>query len=653
MNHRKFNYGTPDQLANAVKAKLSEFGQDVKSCDNITSSKSSPKFTANSWSELVDTLERSGYSIDAAFLRPHKYNHEKYIIMYDYDGNVYEAEVTRYSDGSLEIMDYNIRPIDAATNTSGILANPDIIEASDDFDYVTEYAVDNKLQRYIHSLMSEISDLLEDEGYDVSFDDVDDALQISIWPIGEERCDGTYTFPKSALDYEGFNIYTDASNIVEILMGRAHFENFYANTEIVASDDYYFDLDDDEDEDSEWVEVDCKSVLDSDGFMTDYTMYRSTEDGTFIFMFGDKDLNRPSADYCDWSADTEKEAREWFDNYNGFEDYDEDMTDDPMFDDVTEVISSSQMNEMSWSNYVNHLIGKGDIDDEQEIVDILGIDQSQVTRVYLSKESDNYYTGFKLRDGSYLLDGDGECGPTTWKEMTELLACSTIQCNSKTHQVYFVQDGIEQIEFEGTEDECSQYINDTADEQAEYYEDEYPERYIRPIMSAVYNNPIKINDELTIWWDGGYADVEFIGRTRDGKYKFKSTTYGTLYLMDVDNNTITSPNGDTYEIDNSSGWLDAIGLQSNENPVYTSEDVSIQASFHFGEEEAQKYGDLISEKLAGKTISKRKDLGEEPGGLVYEANKLGIDMWDLLGALEGMCYDGRAREIDDSTYLVK
>ena len=73
----------------------------------------------------------------------------------------------------------------------------------------------------------------------------------------------------------------------------------------------------------------------------------------------------------------------------------------------------------------------------------------------------------------------------------------------------------------------------------------------------------------------------------------------------------------------------------------------------FGEEKAKKYGDKISAALSGKTVSKRRDLAEQEGGLIYEAEKLGIDMWDLLEALEGMCYEGRAREIDDSTYLVK
>lgn len=76
-------------------------------------------------------------------------------------------------------------------------------------------------------------------------------------------------------------------------------------------------------------------------------------------------------------------------------------------------------------------------------------------------------------------------------------------------------------------------------------------------------------------------------------------------------------------------------------------------SLIFGLEKAEKYGSLISTRLSRKTISKRKDKAEEPGGLIYEAYELGIDMWDLLEALEGMCYLGKAREIDDSTYWVK
>lgn len=80
--------------------------------------------------------------------------------------------------------------------------------------------------------------------------------------------------------------------------------------------------------------------------------------------------------------------------------------------------------------------------------------------------------------------------------------------------------------------------------------------------------------------------------------------------------------------------------------------ITAARDWYFGKEEADQFGDIIVKKLAGRTVSKRRDKAEEPGGLIFEADRLGIDMWDLLKALEGMCYDGRAREIDDSTYKV-
>ena len=74
---------------------------------------------------------------------------------------------------------------------------------------------------------------------------------------------------------------------------------------------------------------------------------------------------------------------------------------------------------------------------------------------------------------------------------------------------------------------------------------------------------------------------------------------------------------------------------------------------YFGETFSDEWGDIISEKLKGKKISKRSNWGYRPGGLEYEADQLGMDdLYELLEALEGMCYEGRAEEIDDSTYLV-
>lgn len=67
-------------------------------------------------------------------------------------------------------------------------------------------------------------------------------------------------------------------------------------------------------------EIASKQVPDSDGFLTDYTMYRNMNDGTYVFIFGDKDIYTPGNSDFDWECDTEEEAKEWFDNYVGFDD---------------------------------------------------------------------------------------------------------------------------------------------------------------------------------------------------------------------------------------------------------------------------------------------------------------------------------------------
>ena len=69
----------------------------------------------------------------------------------------------------------------------------------------------------------------------------------------------------------------------------------------------------------EWEEVNHKMVQDSDGFMTDYTLYRNEGTGQYICVFGDKELYEPSLENADHVTDNENEVIEWFDSYNGFE----------------------------------------------------------------------------------------------------------------------------------------------------------------------------------------------------------------------------------------------------------------------------------------------------------------------------------------------
>lgn len=76
------------------------------------------------------------------------------------------------------------------------------------------------------------------------------------------------------------------------------------------------------DDDGRYEYVKSKSVEDSDGFLTDYTMYYDVVEDKYVFVFGDNDLYNPNDGYdeFDWECDTEQEADEWYYNYEGFSD---------------------------------------------------------------------------------------------------------------------------------------------------------------------------------------------------------------------------------------------------------------------------------------------------------------------------------------------
>lgn len=70
--------------------------------------------------------------------------------------------------------------------------------------------------------------------------------------------------------------------------------------------------------------IDRKSVEDSDGFMTDYSMYHDVANDKYVFVFGDSDIYSPEDGDFDWECETEEEARQWFNSYDGFADENDD-----------------------------------------------------------------------------------------------------------------------------------------------------------------------------------------------------------------------------------------------------------------------------------------------------------------------------------------
>lgn len=105
-------------------------------------------------------------------------------------------------------------------------------------------------------------------------------------------------------------------------------------------------------------------------------------------------------------------------------------------------------------------------------------------------------------------------------------------------------------------------------------------------------------------------------------------------------------NFDWYEADEYINSIrESMGLKTEDSvkdkPYWEEED----DPFYYGREEYEKYGDKVLRALRGKVISKERDKSEEPGGLAYEAKKLGMDKIELLRTLEGLCYNRKAREL--------
>lgn len=82
---------------------------------------------------------------------------------------------------------------------------------------------------------------------------------------------------------------------------------------------------DEETEDPKWICLDIKHVRDSDGMLTDYALYTTKDEDKYICMFGDVDIYAPDEMYADAEFDTEDEALEWFENYVGPGDEEDDI----------------------------------------------------------------------------------------------------------------------------------------------------------------------------------------------------------------------------------------------------------------------------------------------------------------------------------------
>ena len=173
------------------------------------------------------------------------------------------------------------------------------------------------LLRYTARYWAELIEEIESEGYKV---DSADKHRPSQW----------ITAYKNGNEYEiEVNKYSDGTyeTVRADIVGSVCAST---KTKVTASWD---------EDDSEWIKLNRKPVLDSDGFYTDYTLY--TNGHEYICMFGDEDIYGPDPDYADFSTESEEEAMEWFDSYEGFEDEE----DDDIYDDIYDICSSEEVDD--------------------------------------------------------------------------------------------------------------------------------------------------------------------------------------------------------------------------------------------------------------------------------------------------------------------
>lgn len=139
------------------------------------------------------------------------------------------------------------------------------------------------------------------------------------------------------------------------------------NEELGEYDDEFYKGDDG----NFYKELKSKSVYDSDGFTTDYTLYMkvvpngSRADVEFVTVFGDNELYRPEDGYYDFETNSYEEAKEWFDNYDT-----EDWMDESLKEARYSDIYDDNRKKQGWWYFTTHGVQPGSIPKDLNVIEI-------------------------------------------------------------------------------------------------------------------------------------------------------------------------------------------------------------------------------------------------------------------------------------------
>ena len=193
---------------------------------------------------------------------------------------------------SRELDDYDIYPetmISEVLQKNG-LDESAIYSATSTYDESAEQVNES----YIAKLMESVDNNLDDTFVTYKYD------------LGDNQITCTSASPKEIAEYSVpiDDLSGELDEDVDYILGAIKDEESNTSTDELV-------------EDGRYTFVDSKVVSDSDGFLTEYTMYYDTVEDRYVFVFGDSELYSPYDENFDWECETEDEAIEWFDSYVG------------------------------------------------------------------------------------------------------------------------------------------------------------------------------------------------------------------------------------------------------------------------------------------------------------------------------------------------
>lgn len=357
---------------------------------------------------IIKSHRSSGGSIKGASMPPNPYD----IGPADYDEpkdlEAFESEfvlnfeepILIEEDGSVELLGQS-NNLDPAPNKYGYYQDEntgaDILNSDDLFDKLFEELNDRGLLSAYGPGNYNLSGIMHVvvSTDNISYDEVEDDVDWDGQPVYKQY----------------YNTDSASSKIVSFslsdLVATPESDAVTSADIIVASED-----------DSEWEELRTKDIVDTDGMLTDYTLYVNHDGTRYICMYGDKDIYEPDPDYADWEGDSQEEAYEWFDSYNPEYDEDDDiygadavdsnevtlagernydgahafLLQSPVFDDYSYINKMRELlpNRIDSTGYSDEIAVFAEPDEKQAILDAVAAFNQSVLCATDTNSADNY-----------------------------------------------------------------------------------------------------------------------------------------------------------------------------------------------------------------------------------------------------------------------